>query len=199
MGDDFRSDHRHCEGRCAYFAGYFDTRGDMFVKIEPRDFQFTRMPNTSFAKCLCVSENRPLRIYQNCCRMLRIIGCGAYLRIEEKKRQERAEQVKVPPKRSPDQTSGDVKESPLWTQVNVRRRGEEAVPMCGSVVNVRDLSVVNVDRLPESVNELFHPIKKKISDVSIFKAEEFNAGDPFAQMKTDEVDDFYGADGDCGW
>ena len=139
MNGDFRSDHRHCENRCAYFAGYFDTRGDMYVKIESRDYQFTRMPNTSFAKCLCVSEDRPLRIYQNCCRMLRIIGCGAYLRIEEKKRQERAEMVKVPPKRSPDQTSGDVKESPLWTQVNVRKRGEEAVPMVRGRVTIDDV------------------------------------------------------------
>jgi len=59
---------------------------------------------------------------------------------------------------------------------------------------VRDLSITNVDKLPESVNEMLHPKKKRVSDISIFKAEEFNAGDPFAQMKSDEVDEFYGED-----
>ena len=196
MNGDFRTDHRHCENKCVYFAGYFDTRGDMFVKIDPHDYPFTRMPNTSVVKCLCVSEDRPRRIYLNCCRMLRIIGCGAYLHTEEKKQQIREEheaQIKVPPRRKiPDQTSGNVQESPLWTQLDARRRGEKSVP-------IRDLTIVDVDRLPESVSELFHPRKKKLSEVSIFKAEEFNAGDPFAQMKSGEVDEFYGADGDCGW
>ena len=87
---NFRTDKRHCQNRCRFFDGFFDMRSDIAVEINPEDYRFNRMPNTSFVKCLCVSDGRPLRIYQNCFRMLQILGCGAY---EFKPFRERVQEV----------------------------------------------------------------------------------------------------------
>jgi hypothetical protein len=132
--------------------------------------------------------------------MLKILGCDSFEKecpktdgnrikiVEESSTRVKHQLVRG----SPAQDASDVKESDTWIEYNRKHGyvGRRDVQIDG----IRDLSVTNVDRLPESVDEMFHPKKKRVSDISIFKAEEFNAGDPFAQMKSDEVDEFYGED-----
>lgn len=181
----------HCENGCIYNRGWFRKIELEIHKLEPKSYAFTPIPKDAFIRCACASERSPFFIYTSTVRMLRILGCKTFeATTEHTDSTERA-----------DLQVHDVKESDTWKRINQKPSGQSPERVSRQVSRqndqidgIRDLSVTNVDRLPESVHEMFHPIKKRVSDISIFKAEEFNAGDPFAQMKSDEVDDFYGSD-----
>jgi hypothetical protein len=196
----------HCENACKFYRGWFIKVGHETKKIKdpsqlpmPDQGGYTPIP---FIYCACMSETKPFYIYKATARMIKILGCGKF---EEEWRSDNNEyllkeisdraqkEIMAKTLAIPAQDAPNVKESDTWTRINKKPSGQ-SVHQSVQIDRVRDLSVTNVDRLPESVHEMMHPRKKRISGISIFKAEEFNAGDPFAQMKSDEVDDFYGED-----
>jgi hypothetical protein len=197
----YEEQKEHCENGCRFNRGWFIRIGHGIQKIKDptdvhtNDAHYTPIP---FIHCACASETKPFYIYQATARMLRILGCGKF----EKANENRTRIVEESPVRikyqrtpeSPVQDTPDVKESDTWTRINNReapQSGQVSGQVSRQSVQIdeyRDLSVVNVDRLPESVHDLIHPPKKRISGISIFKAEEFNSGYTFEQMKSDEVD-----------
>lgn len=199
---DFKEHTNHCENACKFYRGWFIKKGYEVKKIEDPS-HLGKNPYTSavpipFIMCACKSETKPFFIYQNNVTMIKILGCASFEEEwrsdDNKHRLEEIEKRKQKETINTGQKVPDVKESDTWTRINNREAPQSGqnVQQSVQIDGIRDLSIVNVDRLPESIHELTHPLKKRISDISIFKAEEFNAGDPFAQMKSGEVDEFYG-------
>jgi hypothetical protein len=174
---------KHCENACKFFRGWFVKVGYEVAKLHKDDTKTT----SSFILCARYSETHPLRIYHNASHMMTILGCGSF---------ENGVPAQKEPLKSPVQDNPDVKECGIWTRINNREapQSRQNVQQSVQIDGYKDLSVTNVDELPTSLSVTAPVKKKRISNVSIFQAQEFNAGDPFAQMKSDEVDEFCGED-----
>lgn len=138
MTGNFKESKSFCDNRCRFCGGLFDKLGEMIVALDRDDYRFARPPNTSFIKCLCQGEQYPLRIYSNASHMMKILGCGTYEKIPPKIQ-------KMPSNgtgktyKNPVPPGSNVAESPLWTQVNMKKRGDAPVPVCSGRMTIDDV------------------------------------------------------------